>query len=71
MSFLGYQWLCETLPVDAFPLACPARIDSVSRVTETQQALLIPIHVAPTQNTVIDHVLFALKHEGINLQILS
>ena len=71
MSFLGYQWLCETLPIDAFPYARPARIDSVSRVTETQEALLIPIHVAPAQNTVIDHVLFALKHEGVNLQILS
>lgn len=70
MAYLGYQWLCDELQLSTFALVRPARIDAVSRVTETQNTLLIPANVAPTTDNVISHVLFALKHEGVNLQIL-
>ncbi|MGN5476198.1 hypothetical protein ACTMU2_01745 [Cupriavidus basilensis] len=33
--------------------------------------LAIPAHVAPGSDDALDHVLFALKHEGVNLQILA
>ena len=40
-------WFCEPFPLTAFPLARPARVAAVSRVTETADALLVPAQVAP------------------------
>ncbi|WPL14126.1 Fic/DOC family protein [Thiorhodovibrio litoralis] len=43
----------------------------MSRVTRTAEALLVPAPVAPTADQPLDQLLFALKHEGVNLQILA
>ncbi len=32
------------------------------------QGLLVPAQVANKTQTLLDHVLFALKHEGVNIQ---
>jgi Fic family protein len=40
-------------------------------VTRTEEALLVPAHVAPAPDQPLDQMLFALKHEGVNLQILA
>ncbi len=71
MTPVGYQHLCETLRLSAFLPDSPARIAPVSRVTRTAEALLVPAHVAPAPDQPLDQLLFALKHEGVNLQILA
>ena len=71
MQSLGYSWLCKTLGLTAFPPARPARVDPVSRVTRTPEALLVPANVAPGYSDPIAHLLFALKHEGVNMQVLA
>ena len=71
MSQLGYAYLHHSLRLSAFEPGRPARTASVTRVTHTPDALLIPAHVAPMSPDPLDHLLFALKHEGVNLQILA
>ena len=41
------------------------------RVIEAGDELHDPANVAPDTQTVLDHVQVALKHEGVNLQILD
>jgi hypothetical protein len=71
MHSFGYQWLCERFQLTAFPLARPARVAAVSRVTETVDALLVPAQVEPRNDAPLEQLLFALKHEGVNLQVLA
>ncbi|MEY6431356.1 Fic family protein [Thioalkalicoccus limnaeus] len=71
MGWLGYQWLCERFRLATFPLSRPARLAPVSRVTRTAEALLVPTQVAPEADQPLDQLLFALKHEGVNLQVLA
>lgn len=71
MSQLGYAHLHRSLGLSVFEPDRPARTASVTRVTPSADALLIPAHVAPQSDDVLAHLLFALKHEGVNLQILS
>jgi hypothetical protein len=68
---VGYAHLLQQLPLSAFAPAQPARVASVTRVTATADAILVPAHVAPTGDDPLEHVLFALKHKGIQLQILA
>jgi len=46
-------------------------VKPVTRVEPTDGFLAIPRHVAPASAEPLTHVLFALKHEGTNLQILA
>lgn len=71
MPSVGYAHLLQQLPLTAFASERPARVASVTRVTATADAILVPAHVAPTHDEPLEHVLFALKHEGIQLQILA
>jgi Fic family protein len=71
MSEVGYSKLKTQLNLSAFDPLMPARLAPVTSVTTTQSALLIPVKVAPKDETLLSHLLFALKHEGINLQLLS
>jgi Fic family protein len=71
MSEIGYSKLKTLLDLSAFDPPNPARLAPVTKVTPTQDALLIPSKVAPQNDQPLSHLLFALKHEGINLQLLS
>jgi hypothetical protein len=71
MSALGYQFLCQHFKLSALEPSHPCRIDLVQKVTQTDGALLVPARTAPTRADPIEHALFALKHEGVNLQVLS
>lgn len=71
MSAVGYQFLCQHLNLSAFGPGRPARLATVSRLTRQTDALLVSQHVAPNNQEALTHVLFALKHEGTNLQILA
>jgi len=68
---LGYQFLVSTLRLGVLPLRQPASIAVVSRVQETPNARLIPGSVAPSSDNPVDHILFALKHEGTQLDVLA
>jgi Fic family protein len=71
MSDIGYSYLKNTLNLSVFKLARPAKVAPVLSVTLTPEALLVPEKVAPKDNHPLTHLLFALKHEGTNLQVLS
>jgi Fic family protein len=71
MSDIGYSQIKSQLDLSAFDPLVPARLASVTSVTPTPGALLIPAKVAPKDDRPLSHLLFALKHEGVNLQLLS
>jgi hypothetical protein len=67
---IGYEFLRETLGLLAFAPRRVARIAPVTRVRLMGDDLAIPARVAPNTDAPLAHLLFALKHEGTNLQIL-
>ncbi len=68
---IGYEYLLSQLPVRMPPLQRPAQVRPVTRVERMPQLLAIPRHVAPAAGApLLDHVLFALKHEETQLAIL-
>ena len=71
MSAIGYDYLRQSLGLDAFEPSRPALVKPVTRVETTPTFLAVPAHVAPQSGQPLDHVLFALKHEGVNLQVLA
>lgn len=71
MSFLGYEFLRQTFDLSASAPERMAQIKPVTRIELSGAILAIPRHVAPASNDPLAHVLFALKHEGTNLQILA
>ncbi len=72
MSDLGYAYLQRALRLATGEPDYPARLAAVTRVMRTVDALLVPAQVAPADTaTPLEHILFALKHEGTNLRILA
>lgn len=67
----AYALLCDSLTISAPPLSCPARIQSVTRLEHIGSVLAVPATIAPPAEDLLGHLLFALKHEGINLCILA
>ena len=65
---IGYEFLSEKLATSAFPTERPARVASVTRVTPLTSMLAVPASVAPASDAPLEHLLFALKHEGLQLQ---
>lgn len=53
------------------PLQQPARIKPVTRVASMPDVLAIPRHVAPADDNILSHVLFALRYETIQIPILE
>lgn len=69
---VGYSFLRKTLDLPVFPVTQRAVVKPVQRILTTDDGTRqIPKHVAPDSQNPLDHVLFALKHEGINLQVLA
>ncbi|MEO6320057.1 MAG: Fic family protein, partial [Polaromonas sp.] len=68
---VGYEFLRSHLALSAFPCERPARISSVTKILQRPDGLEVPAAVAPDSQAPLAHILFALKHEGINLQILA
>jgi hypothetical protein len=71
MSAVGYAYLREALGLTAFAPKRPAVIKPVTRKTEINGCLAIPRNIAPAEGEYLQHILFALKHEGVNLAILA
>ena len=70
MDLIGYEFLRTSLSLSAFPVRRPARVRPVTRVQDEGDYLAVPRDVAPATSAALDHLLFALKHEGTNLSIL-
>ncbi|MGE4530892.1 MAG: Fic family protein [Acidithiobacillus sp.] len=70
-EFVGYEFLRGHYQLPVFTIAQPARIADVMRIIAQEDVLLVPSGVAPHSHSPLDHVLFALKHEGTNLQVLA
>ncbi len=71
MPSVGYQFLRDSLELNVFAPSRPAYVGPVTRLQAAGATLAVPRHVAPDSNDPLPHVLFALKHEGTNLQILA
>ena len=71
MSYVGYEWIRQQLKLQVFPIRRPARVGPVSRLAIEDNALRVPAAVAPQGDSLLAHLLFAVKHEGINLQVLA
>jgi len=70
MLLVGYARLCEALSLKVIAPRRVAMIKPVTRITLIGDCLAVPQSVAPAQHSLFEHVLFALKHEGVNLAIL-
>lgn len=72
MRAVGYVFLAGLEGVTALP---PARRSVVGPVTSVVAPpngdRLVPAGVAPAGGDLLEHILFALKHEGVDLQILA
>lgn len=71
MRSVGYEFVRELLKLAVFPPARPAAVRPVTRIERSTDALAVPAHVAPPTDAPLSHLLFAIKHEGIDLQILA
>ncbi|MGE4239305.1 Fic family protein [Ramlibacter sp.] len=71
MPYLGYEYLRQSLGLTALEPARPALVANVTRISIDEAAVKVPAHVAPVAGAPLDHVLFALKHEGVDLAILA
>lgn len=67
---IGYEFLQDKIPVRLPPLERPAKIKPVTRVEAMPDILAVPRSVAPDNEDILDHVQFALKHEGVQLATL-
>ena len=72
MRDVGYAFLRDHLQLPIPPVRRPARVAPVIRVAPgAHGTLAVPAAVAPQTLDPLDHVLFALKHEGTDLLVLS
>lgn len=70
MKPVGYAYLYEHLGLRVCPPLCPARVRPVTRIMSMEKEIAVPAGRAP-ETSLLDHLLFALKHEGIDLAILA
>ncbi len=72
MRHVGYEHLRRSLGLTALPPWRVAVVRPVRRVEEVQGELQMPAGVAPAVDApIIQHIVFALRFEGIDLQILA
>lgn len=71
MSDVGYAWIQNEVGAPDFLRKQRARLASVNRIEHLEDgAILVPRKLAPDA-TLLDHALFALKHEGVRLDLLA
>jgi Fic family protein len=70
MTDVGYAWIAQAVDAPDFLGPQRARVAPVSRIERLNDgSLLVPPKLAP-QPTLLHHALFALKHEGVRLNLL-
>ena len=68
---IGYEFLLSKIDMPMMPLQQPARIKPVTRVERTPDFVAIPRHVAPGDDLVLSHILFALRYETLQIAVLE
>lgn len=68
---IGYEFLLSKIGIPMMPLRQPARIKPVTRVEPLPDMLAIPRHVAPDDDNILSHVLFALRYETLQIPVLE
>jgi hypothetical protein len=71
MASVGYEFLRDKLALPVFAIAKPAVTGRVVGKTLFNGRLVVPSSAAPETDDTLAHLLFALKHEGVNLQVLA
>lgn len=71
MTPIGYAHLIDALKLNVLPLAKPAFASaSVNRRMDSESRILFPSGVT-LDNTLVGHLEFALRHEGVNLEVID
>ena len=71
MATIGYAQLISRLSLVVRPLAKPAEVSgSVNRRVDSADRVLFPRGVA-IEDTLVGHLEFALRHEGVNLEVID
>ncbi|MCX8518118.1 MAG: cell filamentation protein Fic, partial [Rhodoferax sp.] len=68
---IGYEFLLSKIDIPLMPLEQPACIKPVTRVEPMTDVLAVPRQVAPRDERVLSHILFALRYETLRLPILE
>lgn len=71
MKHVGYTHLIHHAGIAAIQPAIVAEVRSVTRKEAIGSTVAVPAKLAPEPSDLLGHVLFALKHEGVNLQVLA
>ncbi|WP_163560493.1 Fic family protein [Halomonas sp. NO4] len=71
MKNVGYAHLHEHLALGVLTPWCPARVRPVTRLMRLEEELAVPPERAPADDDLLSHLLFSLKHEGVDLAILA
>ena len=71
MAYVGYEYVRSSLDLPIFEVSRPALVKPVTRIMSSAEALGVPGTLAPADGDFVAHLLFALKHEGVNLQVLA
>ena len=71
MNMIGYEFLKDQLGLQVFPIQRPAQVRSVTKIQELGDILAIPAAIAPRSSDPLEHLLFALKHEGTELSLIA
>ena len=68
----GYAYLTEKFNLRCLSLTSTAQISTgVNKLVRLPGQLLVPPRMAPAPADVLGHLVFALKHEGGNLEMLA
>lgn len=67
---IGYGFLLSRIPLRMPPLPQPAKVQPVRRIEARADVLAVPRDMAPADERILSHLLFALKHERMQLPIL-
>lgn len=72
---IGYEFLAarvaESTKLRLPPVQRPAQLRPVTRIEPMDDVLAVPRHVAPAEDaSLLEHLLFALKHEDLQLHLL-
>ncbi|WP_415766103.1 Fic family protein [Pseudomonas sp. ZB1P45] len=71
MPLVGYAHLHDALKLKVIAPTRVAMVKPVTRISMIRDCLAVPQTVAPATDSTLEHIFFALKHEGINLGILA
>ena len=68
----GYVYLMEKFNIRCLSLTSKAEISTgVNKLVRLSEQLLVPPRMVPAPEDVLGHLVFAMKHEGVNLELLT